>query len=360
MTRAATVRSPEAEVAQQCLTGLDVGLLLVGCGGEVRYINPRAVQILEIDPEDALELPAHKLLGLSDDGPLGPRGQVWESFSLPPTQIFAQRGEKELTLECRVLPLGRDARDSGLLLLEDVSESAEEREFQRNIDRFSSIGNISAVMAHEIRNPLTGIRTTIQFVQTKLPPDSHLSEDLEDAIKELDRIEQFTSDLLQFARPKISELRPTRINDVIDKVLDHVERRCVEGGVKIKRELGIDLPEIPLDGDAVRQALLNIVLNALDAMPDGGVLRVSSSTRRYRSRRALEVAIADTGTGIPADTLEKIFDPFFTTRNGGTGLGLSITLQIVKEHAGRIYVRDRSQGGAIFRLSFPVPEESGE
>ena len=224
-------------------------------------------------------------------------------------------------------------------------------------ERLATIGKMAARVTHEIRNPLTGIRTTIQFVQTKLPEDSMLSVDLDDAIKELDRIEQFTTDLLQFARPKISGLDQTNINDVIAKVMGHVSLRCAELSIQVKQELADELPEIPLDFDAVRQALLNIIINALDAMPDGGTLRVSSSSRRYRNRRAVEVAIADTGTGISEETLEKIYDPFFTTRGaGGTGLGLSITLQIVKEHGGRIYVRNRPQGGVIFRLSFPVPD----
>ena len=131
-----------------------------------------------------------------------------------------------------------------------------------------------------------------------------------------------------------------------------------DAGVQIKSEYGEELPAIPLDQDAVQQALLNIVLNALDAMPEGGLLRVTTSTRRYRSRRAVEVAVADTGTGIPEEMMEKIYDPFFTTRANGTGLGLSIALQIVKEHGGRIHVRNRLQGGAIFRLSFRVPEET--
>jgi signal transduction histidine kinase len=351
----------EPEAAQECLVGLDVGVLLLGPGGEIRYLNPRAEEILELAPEEMAGITLTELLGLAPDGPFGPHDDVWTTFSLPPTQILAQRGEKELTLECRMLPLGRESRgDGGVLLLEDVSESEEEREFQRNIDRFSSVGNLSAIIAHEIRNPLTGIRTTIQFVQSKLPKSSTLGGDLEDAIKELDRIEQFTTDLLQFARPKISELRETNINDVIEKVLGHVGLHCAEMGIQLKRELAGELPHIPLDADAVRQALLNIVLNALDAMPDGGVLRVSSSSRRYRSRRAVEVAVADTGTGIPEEILDKIYDPFFTTRGpGGTGLGLSITLQIVKEHGGRIYLRNRPQGGVIFRLSFPVPEEPG-
>jgi signal transduction histidine kinase len=210
-----------------------------------------------------------------------------------------------------------------------------------------------------IRNPLTGIRTTIQFVETKLPKASPLKQDLDDAIKELDRIEQFTTDLLQFARPKISELQEANINDIVEKVLTHVAKRAEEQGVQIKSELGEDLPPIALDQDAVQQALLNIVINALDVMPEGGLLRVSSSSRRYRSRRAVEVAVADTGTGIPEEVIEKMYDPFFTTRgSGGTGLGLSIALQIVKEHGGRIHVRNRPQGGAIFRLSFRLPDEN--
>ncbi len=359
MTRAASSRQIDPELAQQGLEAFDVGLMVVGNDGEVRFLNPRAEELLEVRSEDAIGHPACELLGLPSEGVLGIGGAVWKACALPPTQILAQRGEKELTLECRMLPLSRRARpEGGLLIFEDASESEEEREFQRNIDRFSSIGNLSAVIAHEIRNPLTGIRTTIQFVETKLPASSTLRQDLDAAIKELDRIEQFTTDLLQFARPKISELGATNLNDVVEKVLAHVALRCEEMDVTVKRELSGELPEIPLDRDAVQQALLNIVINALDAMPAGGTLRVTTSTRRYRSRRTVEVAVADTGTGIPEEIMEKIYDPFFTTRGPvGTGLGLSITLQIVKEHGGRIYVRNRPQGGVIFRLSFPVPEE---
>lgn len=360
MTRTISSRQLEPETAQQCCDAFDLGLFVVDPDGTVRYLNPRAEELLEVRGEEAIGRPAAELLGIAADGPLGVGGPEWKKCAFPTMQILGQRDEKELTLECRMIPLVRRHRpEAGLLIFEDASESAEEREFQRNIDRFSSVGNLSAVMAHEIRNPLTGIRTTIQFVETKLAAGSPLRQDLDDAIKELDRIEQFTTDLLQFVRPKIAEVRESNINEVIEKVLGHVALRCEEMEVQVKRELSGELPAIPIDRDAVYQALLNIVLNALDAMPEGGTLRVSTSTRRYRSRRAVEVAVADTGTGIPEEITEKIFDPFFTTRGpAGTGLGLSITLQIVKEHNGRIYVRNRPQGGVIFRLSFPVPEES--
>ncbi|MFH1144174.1 MAG: ATP-binding protein [Candidatus Eisenbacteria bacterium] len=360
MPRTEYAKPLDLEIARQCLMDLDFGLIVATPEGEARFLNRRAEELLEVRGEEAAGGSAADLLGLAPDGPHGLDESVWRKCTLPPTLILAQRGEKELTLECRMVPIGRRSRpEGGLLIFEDASESADEQQFQRNIDRFSSIGNLSAVMAHEIRNPLTGIRTTIQFVETKLPRNSPLRQDLDDSIKELDRIEQFTTDLLQFARRKISQLEETNINGIVEKVLSHVAKRAEEERVQVKGEYAEDLPAIPLDQDAVQQALLNIVLNALDAMADGGTLRVTTSTRRYRSRRAVEVAVADTGTGIPEEIMEKIYDPFFTTRGaGGTGLGLSIALQIVKEHGGRIHVRNRPQGGAIFRLSFRVPEES--
>ncbi len=349
--------SPDA--ALECLQALDTGLLMLRRGGVVGFLNPRAEEILAVRSPDAEERPVWELLGVDERSPLGPDSDVWSAFVLPPTQIACQPGGRDLILECRLVPLGRTGRvDGGLLLFDDVSESEEERAFQRNVERFSSIGNLSAIVAHEIRNPLTGIRTTIQYVQSKLPEGSPLRESLTDSIHEIDRIEQFTTDLLQFARPKTTEMVETNVNELIQKVLDHVELQCRERGIQLKRELTEDLPLIPLDRDAVQQALLNIVLNAIDAMPEGGVLRVSSSKRRYRTRLAVEVAVADTGSGVPEEILERIYDPFFTTKgSGGTGLGLSIALQVMQEHGGRIYLRNRPQGGAIFRLSFRVPEE---
>ena len=103
---------------------------------------------------------------------------------------------------------------------------------------------------------------------------------------------------------------------------------------------------------------MNLVVNARDAMPEGGTLRLVTSSRRYRSRMAVEIGVHDTGCGIPDDDLDLIFDPFFTTKSSGTGLGLSISLQLVREQGGRITVRNRSGGGVTFRLSFPVPAEA--
>jgi signal transduction histidine kinase len=266
---------------------------------------------------------------------------------------------RELILQLRwldVSPVEREIR--AILAFDDVTETMGEIEFQRTVDRFSSVGELAAVIAHEIRNPLTGIRTTIQYVGSKLEGQSQLRSDLDDSIKELDRIEQFTTDLLQFARPKSMQLEEDDLTPILGKVLDHLDQHFKSAGISVKRELAENLPRIPIDPDAIQQVLLNMILNAIEAMPEGGQFRVSTSTRRYRSRQAVEVAFHDTGCGIKEDVLDKIFDPFFTTRPNGTGLGLSISLQIIKEHGGRINMRNRAGGGATFRLSFPVPVPS--
>jgi signal transduction histidine kinase len=265
-------------------------------------------------------------------------------------------GEGELTVETRWLPvLGNDGDLGGILSFDDITESVGELEFQRRLDRFASIGNLSAVIAHEIRNPLTGIRTTIQFVGSKM--EGALRDDLVEVITELDRIEQFTTDLLQFARPKNLDRVPGDVNQVLEKVLDSLSVQLATSGVQVKRDFTADLPRIPMDPDAMVQILLNIIRNSLEAMADGGTLRIATSSRRYRSRTAVEIAVHDTGCGIAEENLDRIFDPFFTTKNSGTGLGLSISLQLVREQGGRVTVRNRSQGGVTFRLSFPVPPE---
>jgi signal transduction histidine kinase len=264
--------------------------------------------------------------------------------------------EGELTAEVRWLPVVREETDlGGILAFDDITDSVSELEFQRRLDRFASIGNLSAVIAHEIRNPLTGVRTTIQFVGSKL--EAPLRAELSEVITELDRIEQFTTDLLQFARPKALERISGDVNQVIEKLLDTLSAQLEKAGVTVKRDLTPDLPRIPMDPDAMHQVLLNILKNAIEAMPEGGPLRVATSSRRYRSRTAVEIAVSDVGCGIPEEHLDRIFDPFFTTKPSGTGLGLAISLQLVREQGGRVTVRNRSQGGVTFRLSFPVPTE---
>ncbi|MBM3286992.1 MAG: PAS domain-containing protein [Candidatus Eisenbacteria bacterium] len=351
----ATLAPSERDFTRFLLDALDSGIIALDTAGEILFVNRRAQELFSLDPASVRGRPIGEVFQVrspSRGASLWPP-DIGESLS---REMVLATEAGELTVEARWLPVARDENGlGGILSFEDITESVGELEFQRRLDRFASIGNLSAVIAHEIRNPLTGIRTTIQFVGSKMK--GGLREDLEDVIKELDRIEQFTTDLLQFARPKALERVPGDVNQVIDKVLDTLSAQLSNSGVVVKRDRTEDLPGIPMDPDAMHQVLLNIIRNALDAMSEGGTLRVTTSSRRYRSRTAVEIAVHDTGCGIPEENLDRIFDPFFTTKPSGTGLGLSISLQLVREQGGRITVRNRSQGGVTFRLSFPIPPE---
>jgi signal transduction histidine kinase len=245
-----------------------------------------------------------------------------------------------------------------VVLAETISET-EDGEFHKRIDRLVSLGELSAYVAHEIRNPLTGIRTTVQFVSSKLKPGDSRREDLDDVITELDRIEQIITGLLLFARPPEASPQPCDLHQVLDKTLTMLDGQLGDASVTLLREYLDDLPLVYADPDLTQQVFLNLCLNALQAMPEGGEIRVATAVRRYRTRRSMvDVSISDTGVGIPKDLMEKVFDPFFTTRSLGTGLGLSISVQIMREVGGVITARNNPSGGATLRVSFPMPSEN--
>lgn len=353
--RTATIA--DSEIAQLLLDSLDFGLVALDSEHQILLVNRKGLEILDARANQLLRKPLGDVLLSKTPGySLWPdsRAELGEE----PREVMLEFEGRELLLQLRWIPGSDGSGISSILAFEDVTERVGELEFQRRVDRFASVGELSAVIAHEIRNPLTGIRTTIQYVGSRLEGATALREDLEDAIKELDRIEQFTTDLLQFARPKSLQMIEQDLTPILVKVLDNLELQFEQSEITVKRELAESLPAFPMDPDAIQQVFLNLILNAVDAMPDGGQLRISTSSRWYRSRLAVEVAFHDTGCGIREEELDKIFDPFFTTRPNGTGLGLSISLQILREHGGRINVRNRSQGGSTFRLSFPV--ESAE
>jgi signal transduction histidine kinase len=266
---------------------------------------------------------------------------------------------RELTLKAEALPIRDEDGDlvGSVVLAEAISET-EDGEFQKKIDRLVSLGELSAYVAHEIRNPLTGIRTTVQFVGSKFKPQDPRREDLEDVIKELDRIEQIITGLLLFAKPPAARPQPCDLEPVLEKTLDMLELQLGDAQVQLHKDYALDLPLVYADPDLTQQVFLNLILNALQAMPQGGELHVSTGVRRYRTRRSMvDVSVRDTGVGIPKELMEKVFDPFFTTRSMGTGLGLPISVQIVRDVGGMITAKNNPSGGATLRVSFPVPTE---
>jgi signal transduction histidine kinase len=334
------------------LDTLEQGVVALDRERRVVYANRRIEELLSAEPGS--------LLGLEGSRVFPGANARWLKGASREARDFRIESEgRELTLKAESLPIRDEEGElTGSVVLADSISETEDGEFQKKIDRLVSLGELSAYVAHEIRNPLTGIRTTVQFVASKFKPRDARREDLDDVIKELDRIEQIITGLLMFARPPAARPQGCDLHSVLDKTLDLMELQLSDAQVNVVREYAEDLPQVFADPDLMQQVFLNLCLNAVQAMPEGGELTIGSGVRRYRTRRSLvDVSIQDTGVGIPRELMEKIFDPFFTTRSMGTGLGLSISVQILRDLGGVITAKNNPGGGATLRVSLPMPTE---
>jgi signal transduction histidine kinase len=348
--------SPAAEsngrLPGHVLDALEEGVVALDRERKVVYANRWIEDLLGQRSDALIGLPGARLFPGAD--------ARWLKGATRDRRDFRLEAEgREMTLKAESLPLRNEEGEliGSIILAEAISET-EDGEFQKKIDRLVSLGELSAYVAHEIRNPLTGIRTTVQFVGAKLKPSDPRREDLHDVITELDRIEQIITGLLMFARPPAARPQPCDLHQVLDRTLDMVAIQVRDAEVTLSKSYTDDLPLVYADPDLTQQVFLNLCLNAVQAMPEGGELRVGTGVRRYRTRRSmLDVSFADTGVGIAKELMDKIFDPFFTTRSTGTGLGLPISVQIVRELGGVITAKNNATGGATFRVSLPVPAE---
>jgi nitrogen-specific signal transduction histidine kinase len=231
----------------------------------------------------------------------------------------------------------------------------------RRSERLAALGQLSAGLAHEIRNPLGVIKGSAEMLTHKLGDSNPLATELAGYISsETNRLSVLVSRFLDFARPLHADLEPQKITPVLERALSTVASLRQSGAIRVERKYEADLPPVPLDESLSEQAFANIVQNAYDAMgSDGGTLRVKVARSRVRGRDGVEVRIQDTGPGVPPDLQEQIFNPFVTTKKTGVGLGLSIVSKIMDGHHGSIRVEGstREGAGACFVMFFPAATE---
>lgn len=224
--------------------------------------------------------------------------------------------------------------------------------------RLSALGAMAAGLAHEIRNPLAGIKGAAQFLQGEVGLSPDAQEMLDVVVVEADRLNVVVSQFLDYARPMNLQLDLTPLNALVSQALALVRAQGVPAGVRLEEQLDPDLPLVPLDPGRVRQVLLNLVQNGIQAMPEGGTLTLSTHRRQAPGRApSVEVRVADTGRGVPLDVQDKLFVPFFTTKEHGTGLGLAISQRIVQRHGGEIELQSEPGAGAVFSVRLPIPDD---
>ena len=221
-------------------------------------------------------------------------------------------------------------------------------------ERLAAVGQVAAGIAHEVRNPLSGIKMSAQVLRRRLRElDPAAEESVNVMLGEIARLEVIIDDLLTFARPTALKAEPSDLNAVIAGVLDFMARQLDHAGIEVRRELAETLPAAPLDAQRVRQVVLNLVLNAAEAMPNGGTL----VARTRATDREAVAEFDDTGHGIAPDVAAKVFEPFFTTKRGGSGLGLGVSRTLIEAHGGTLTFEPLA-AGTRFRFLLPRSDRS--
>lgn len=337
----------ERDFKQTIVENVEVGILTLDSEQTVTSLNGVARAILKIPQSTPGRVSLRELLRLFPELYQPIAGSMlrerWSEY------VSLERDGRELTYRLALHPLSSGREGGHILTVEDLTERVSFRQRMARFERLASLGRLAAGIAHEVRNPLTGISLLLDELHDRLlanPTDQKL---IQRALQEIERLEGLVNELLNFASLPDARLAAGDLALVLRDTLFLVGKQFQKQQIRVNEEIPAELPHPRMDAARLKQAILNLLTNALDAMPAGGQLWVAAR----RSGEGSLLTIRDSGLGIPADRLPLIFEPFYTTKGEGTGLGLSITHNIVTSHGGRIEVTSRENEGTEFRVFLP-------
>jgi len=239
----------------------------------------------------------------------------------------------------------------------DITERIETEKRIRESERLAHIGKLTASLAHEIRNPLSSVKMNSQIIMKNMAFDGNDKRRMEIVVHEISRLERILDEMLDFAKPVKLNPEPASINNVMDACLEIMDARIREKSIVVKKLYSRRLPRILVDHEKMEQAIINILLNAVEALPEGGNIEIVTKQSR-RNGRALQIEICDDGPGISAEDLPYVFDPFFSNKKKGTGLGLFNVKKIIEAHGGAGSAALRIPHGTRVSLTIPFREKT--
>lgn len=374
--------SPGAEYFRSLIRGMRCGIVSTDRDGRLVLANLHARQILEMNDPRAEGAPVERAL---HDHPQIARvlRDAFTMSSLPNRAEIVLRcprgGEKTIGFTLSLVP-GEDGTAAGAaMFFKDLTHVEHREEQERLKDRLAALGQMSANLAHEIRNPLASIEVSCSLLKRRLDRESDGGALLEKIIDEVRRLDRTITSSLEYVRPVSPTLAPCRIEPVIDEAVRVAQGRGGGAGVRVLQSFEPTLPAFLMDRGQIRQVLENLALNALEAMNGEGVLTVETArmpapvppSTPYRPEGAAEdpwtsfdayavIRVGDTGPGIPEEHLDRLFYPFFTTKKRGSGVGLAMAKKIVDGHRGLIDVASRPGEGATFTIRLPLVRQIRE
>lgn len=357
---------------ESIIESMEAGLLTIDLEGRVTSLNRGGQNILGVKIDEVLGKPITSVLQPSE---------VEELLSNKSNNLFRKR-EMQLTLKSgKKISIGFTVTDrldnqrnkvGTIVSFRDITEIKQMEAQLIRMDRLASLGVLASGIAHEIRNPLAGIKTLAQACDEELEETDSRKEYLARIIRQINRLDELLRTFFAFAKPKPPDMKPHHLNDILREVYNLISKRLELTKIQYIQNVESNLPSVYVDNQQMQQVFLNLILNAIDAMPSGGTLTISARKvlsptpgmiRKLTQVQGsplnsfVEVSVADTGIGIPLDKLETIFDPFFTTKPNGLGLGLSIVYRIIETHCGDIWVKSYPGQGTEFYILLPTGAE---
>jgi PAS domain S-box-containing protein len=345
---------------ESIIQSIGSGIIISEMNDTVTYINRAGERILGYSKEEVIGKPfgifelrekqseIHSLLDNPDD--LDTRKEGWMKkknhaefpvgFSI--NNHLSVRGET----------IGK------IVIFRDLTNVYKIQEEILRMDRLVSLGKLASGIGHELRNPLAGIKTTAQALSEEMSSEDSKREYLNRITKEIDRLNELLKTFFSFAKPQKLDLVYCYVKDIINEIIPFLIKEIADKGIRFVESYHPKLPSIKVDKNQMHQVFLNLFLNAIQAMPNGGELKIEvspviSNSSEGLKQNFIKIVVSDTGKGIPSHLVNRIFDPFFTTKPKGIGLGLSITYQIINKHGGTIKVDSQWERGTSFVINLP-------
>ncbi|MEW6549866.1 MAG: ATP-binding protein [Spirochaetota bacterium] len=344
------------DMLEAALQSMFDGIVVCNLRHEPIFANKSAERILRMAPGYGasplwIYLPDEELKDFFYKALLAEETILGKEFALQ-----GSGGTKIVAISLTAL-LGEAGISGTIVHIEDITDKRKKETQLRRAESLAALTTLAAGVAHEINNPLGSISIRIQLLEKMIRGESSDSPGMIKHLgvvkEEIERLKQIVVDFLFAVRPMDIQLLKDDPRSAVEEIAELVQPEAERKGITLRHYAGKDIPRILMDKRHLKQALLNLVQNAMAAMPEGGTLGISTEYAQDEVR----IAVSDTGTGIPEELLTKIFEPYFTTKKNGTGLGLTITFKIIKEHSGDISLESKEGRGSTFTIHLPVPQK---
>jgi PAS domain S-box-containing protein len=341
------------DFSENIVASINAGVLACGLDHRVQAWNSAMERLYGLSRAEAVGSRLESIFPIELLAELAPAHDSQDTLNLYKFPIQTP-DRRRLIVNMSMMPLlGKDQEVIGrLLIFNDITERVSLEDQLAQAEKLSSIGLLSAGVAHEVNTPLAVISSQAQMLAKQMPPEDARAKTVEKIVKQSFRASEIVNSLLKFSRVSGSDYAEVNINRVIEETLSLVDPMLRASRVTLNAQLAPELPPIYGNAGKLQQVFMNLILNARDAMPRGGELTLATESENS----TVLVEVTDNGVGIPADHLNKVFDPFFTTKgtSRGTGLGLAVTYGIIREHSGKIDVESTAGKGTTFRLEIPT------